>query len=138
MTKTIDDRIIMEKAFAFGATSIMIVATRIANINIIAILVDSERNIVGKEVFVALIAEQILIRKATGANVGTVMDKSHLAFVEILLAVFTKAIIFVQTTFADVNELAVAIENVPCFRAVILTLLTEFATIVIAIVAQKL
>jgi len=43
--------------FTFGAKGVVIIAAVITNINIIAILVDSKRNFVGKEVFVALIAE---------------------------------------------------------------------------------
>lgn len=47
----------MAKAFTFGATTVIIITARIANINVITIFVDSERNFIGKKVFVALIAE---------------------------------------------------------------------------------
>ena len=51
------NRIVVEKLFTFGAKGVVIIAAVITNINIIAILVDSKRNFVGKEVFVALITE---------------------------------------------------------------------------------
>ena len=137
VTNISDDRIVVEELFTFGAPTVIFIAAIIADVDAIAVGVDSERNFVSEEIFVALVAQQIFISKATGANIRAVMDHSHLAFVEILLAVFTKAIIFVQTTFADVNALAVPIDNVPCFRAIILTLVTEFATVVIAIVTEK-
>lgn len=47
-----------------------------------------------------------------------------------------KAVIFVETTFADVDTLAVAIDNVPRFGAKIFALLTEFATVMLAILAE--
>ena len=137
VTNISDDRIVVEELFIFGAPTVIFIAAIIAYVDAIAVGVDSERNFVSEEIFVALVAQQIFISKATGANIRAVMDHSHLAFVEMLLAVFTKAIIFVQTTFADVNALAVPIDNVPCFRAIILTLVTEFATVVIAIVTEK-
>ena len=123
--------------FTFGAKGVVIIAAVITNINIIAILVDSKRNFVGKEVFVAVVAKQVIVRKTTGANIGTVMDHSHLAFILVFLAVLTEAVIFVQTAFADVNMLAVAIDNFPCFGAIIFAIMAELATIVIAILTEK-
>ena len=123
--------------FTFGAKGVVIIAAVITNINIIAILVDSKRNFVGKEVFVAVVAKQVIVRKTTGANIGTVMDHSHLAFIMVFLAVLTEAVIFVQTAFADVNMLAVAIDNFPCFGAIIFAIMAELATIVIAILTEK-
>ena len=65
------------------------------------------------------------------------MDHSHLAFIMVFLAVLTEAVIFVQTAFADVNMLAVAIDNFPCFGAIIFAIMAELATIVIAILTEK-
>ena len=123
--------------FTFGAKGVVIIAAVITNINIIAILVDSKRNFVGKEVFVAVVAKQVIVRKTTGANIGTVMDHSHLAFIMVFLAVLTEAVIFVKAMVADLNTFTVAVEYFSSFRSIIFTLLTEFAAIVIAIVTEK-
>ena len=56
----------------------------------------------------------------------------------VFLAVHTETIVFVETTFADMNTLAVAIENFPSFGTIVLAFLAELATIVIAIIAKKL
>lgn len=56
-TKVADNGIVVEELFTFGATTVMIITARIANINVIAILVDSKGNFISKEVLVALIAE---------------------------------------------------------------------------------
>ena len=48
-----------------------------------------------------------------------------------------EAVIFVETTFADVNALAVAINDFPSFGAVVFAFLTEFSIIVVAVVAKK-
>ena len=66
------------------------------------------------------------------------MNHSHLAFVEIFLAMFAEAVIFVQAVIANVNALAVAVEDFPSFRSIIFTLLTEFAVVVVAVIAKKL
>ena len=65
------------------------------------------------------------------------MNNGHLTFVEILLAMFAEAVIFVQAVIANVNALAVAVEDFQNFRSIIFTLLTQFAVIVIAIVTEK-
>ena len=48
-----------------------------------------------------------------------------------------EAIMFVETGFANVNALTVAIENFPSFRAIIFAILTEHATVMLAILAEK-
>ena len=48
-----------------------------------------------------------------------------------------EAEIFVETSFANVNALTVAIENVPSFGAIIFALLTELVTVMLAILAEK-
>jgi len=40
-TKFVDDRIIVEEAFAFGAPSVVLIAAVIANIDVVAVGVDS-------------------------------------------------------------------------------------------------
>ena len=65
------------------------------------------------------------------------MDNSHLAFVVVFLAMLAEAVIFVETTFAHVDTLAVAINDFPSFGAVVFTFLAELATIVIAILTEK-
>jgi len=128
------DRIVVEEAFAFGAFFVMIIAAIVANINIIAVGVDSEGNVLGGEVFVALRAKQVFIVKATGTNVGAVVDNGHLPSVEVFFAMLAKAVVLVQAMFTDVNALAVPINDFPSFGAKILALLTEFGSFV-AVVA---
>jgi len=65
------------------------------------------------------------------------MDNSHLAFVVVFLAMLAEAVIFVETTFAHVDTLAVAINDFPGFGTIIFTFLAELATIVIAILTEK-
>ena len=114
----------------------MVVAAIVANKDIIAVLVDSEGNVVGRKVFVALVTKQVFVVKATGANVGAVVNNGHLPFIEVFFAMLAKAIVLVQAVFADVNALAVAINNLPRFRTKVLALLTEFGSFV-AVVAEK-
>ena len=82
--------------FTFGAKGVVVVAAIVANINVIAVGVDSERNFISEEIFIALIAEQVFIGKATGANIGAVMNHSHLAFVVVFFAMFAKTVVFVK------------------------------------------
>ncbi len=123
--------------FTFGATSVVLIAAVVANVDTVTVSVDSEGNFIGEEIFVALVAKQILLVKAVRANVRAVVNKSHLDSVVIFLTMLAEAVIFVETTFADMNTLAVSIENVPSFGAIVLALLTEFAIIVVAVVAKK-
>ena len=127
----------MEELFAFGAARVMFIAAVIANVDSIAVSVDGKRNFISKEIFIALIAEQVFIGKATRTDIGTVVDKSHLAFVVVFLAMLAEAVIFVETTFAHVDTLAVAINDFPGFGTIIFTFLAELATIVIAILTEK-
>ena len=74
------DRIVVEELFALGATSVVLIAAVLANVDVISVLVDSKRNFISKEIFVTFRAEQIFIGKAAGANIRAVMDHSHLVF----------------------------------------------------------
>ena len=130
------DRIVVKEAFALGALCVVVIAARVANIDIIAICVDSEGNVIDREIFIALRAKQIFVVKATGTNVGAVVNNGHFAFVEVLLAMLAKAIVLVEAVVADVDAFAVAIDNLPSFGAKILALLTEFG-LVVAVVAEK-
>ena len=136
-TKVVVEIIIMAKSFAFGALRVVVIAARIANIDVIAIRINSERNFIGEEIFVALVAKQVLIVKAMRANIGAVMNHSHLAFVEIFFAMFAQAVVLVQAVVANMNAFAVAVDNLPSFGAKILALLAEFFFIRIAVVAEK-
>lgn len=131
------DRIVVEGAFTFGATSVVLIAAVIANINVITIFIDGERNFISKEIFVAFITEQVFISKATGANIRAVVNNGHLTFVEMLLAMFAEAVVFVQAVFADLDTLTVAVEYFPSFRRIIFAFLTEFAVIVVAVLAKE-
>lgn len=91
------------------------------NKDIIAVSFDSEGNVIGRKVFIG---------KATGANVGTVVNDSHLSFVEILFAMLAKAIVLIQAVIAYVNALAVAINDFPSFGTIILAFLAEFGIVV--------
>lgn len=66
------------------------------------------------------------------------MDHSHLAFVMVFLAMLTEAIIFVQAVIANLNAFTVAVEDFPSFRSIIFALLTEFAVVVVAVLAKEL
>ena len=76
-TKVADNGIVVEELFTFGATNVMIITARIANINIIAIMVDSKRNIISKEVLVAFCTKQILISKTTRTDIRGVVYHGH-------------------------------------------------------------
>ena len=132
------DRIVVEELFALGTLSVIIIAAMIADIDVVAVLVYSKGNFIGKEIFVALCAKQVLVSKATRTDIGAVVDKSHPASVKIFLAMFTKAIILIQAVVADVDTLAMTINNLPSFRSIIFALLTEFAVVVVAVIAKKL
>ena len=127
----------MEKLFALRTLRVVIIAAVITNINVIAVLVYSKGNFISKEIFITFVAEQVFIGKATGANIGAVVNHSHLAFVVVLLAVLTEAVILVQAMVAYLDTFAVTVENFPSFRRIIFAFLTEFAAIVIAIVTEK-
>jgi len=131
------NRIVVEELFTFRAPSVVLIAAVIANINVIAVFIDSQGNFIGEKIFIALSAKQIFLLKATGANVRAVVDKGHPASVVIFMTKLAEAEIFVETTFADVDTLAVAINDFPSFRAKIFALLTEFATVMLAILAEK-
>ena len=124
----------MEKLVALSAPTVMIVAAVIANVDAIAVGVDSEGNFIGEEIFVALVAQQVLLVKAMRANIGAVMNHSHLAFIEVLFAMLAKAVVFVQAMFTDVNAFAMTVNDFP--RAKILALLAEFG-FVVAVVAEQ-
>ena len=136
MAKVAVDRIVVEEAFTIDALRVVVVAAIVANQDIISVGIDSEGNVVGREVFVAFVTKQVFVVKATGANVGAVVNHSHLAFIEVFFAMLAKAIVLVQAMFADVNAFAVAIDDFPSFGAKILALLTEFG-IVVAVIAEK-
>jgi len=135
--KVADNGIVVEKLFTFGATSVVLIAAVIANVNAITVGVDSERNFIGEKIFVALVAKQVLLVKTVRANVGAVMNNGHLSLVEIFFAVLAEAIILVQAVVADVNTFAVAINDFPSFGTIIFTFLAELATVVVAIVTEK-
>ena len=134
--KVADNGIVVEELFTLDALRVVVVAAIVANINVIAVGVDSEGNVLGREIFVAFRAKQVFVVKTTRANVRTVVNNGHLSFIEVLFTMLAEAIVLVQAVFADVNALAVAINDFPSFGAKILALLTEFGT-VIAVVAEK-
>lgn len=115
----------------------MFVAAVIANIDVISMSVDSKGNFIGEEIFVALVAKQIFLVKAMRTNIGAVVDKGHLVSIKIFLAMFAEAIVLVQTVVADLNALAVAINNFPSLGAKVLALLAKFFFIRVAIVADE-
>ena len=118
-------KVLVKEFFAFVAKNVEIIAARIANVNIIAVFVDSKRNFIGEKIFVALCAEQVFVNKATRANKGAVVNHSHLAFVVIFVAMFTEAIMLVQTAFADVNTLTVPVDDIPSFGAIVFAFLAD-------------
>ena len=126
----------MEETFALGTLGVVIIAAVVANINVITVGVDSEGNVIGREIFIALRAKQIFVVKATGTNVGAVVHHGHLPFVVIFFAMLAKAIVFVQAMFTDVDALAVPINDFPSFGAIVLALLAEFGSVV-AVGAEK-
>ena len=130
------DRIVVKEAFALDALCIVVVAAIVANKDIVAVGIDSKGNVIGGKILVALRAKQVFVVKTMRANVGAVMNHSHLLFVEVFFAVLAKAIVLVQAVFADMNAFAVAIDDFPSFGAKILALLTEFGSVV-TVVAEK-
>ena len=56
----------------------------------------------------------------------------------VLLAVLAEAVVFVQAVVADLDTFAVAVEDFPSFRRIIFAFLTEFAIIMVAILAKEL
>ena len=131
------NRIVVEELFTFRAPSVVLIAAVIANINVIAVFIDSEGNFIGEKIFIALSAKQIFLLKATGANVRAVVDKGHPASVVIFLTMLAEAVIFVETTFAHVDTLAVAINDFPRLGAVVFTFLAELVTVMLAILTEK-
>ena len=127
----------MEKLVALRAPTVIFVTAVIANVDSIAVSVDSERNFIGEKIFVALIAKQVFIVEAAGADVRAVVNNGHLPFVKVLFAVLAKAIVLVQAVVADLNALAVTIDNLPRLGAKVLALLAEFFFIKVAVVADK-
>ena len=127
------NRIIVKEFFTFRALGVEIIAARIANVDIVAVLVDSVRKFTAKKIFVAFVANAVIFGKATRANIGAVMYHSHLAFVVVFFAMFAKTVVFVKAMVADVNAFAVAIDDFPSFGAIVLALLTKFAFFGIAI-----
>ena len=137
MAKVAFNEIVVEELFALGTLSVIIIAAVIANIDVVAVAIDSKGNFISKEVFIALIAEQILVSKTTGANIGAIMDHSHLAFFMIFFAMLAKAIIFVKAMVADLDTLTVTVEDFPSFISIIFALLAQFAVIVFAVFAKE-
>ena len=135
--KVADNGIVVEELFALRTLSVVLIAAVVANVDAIAVGVNSQGNFISEEIFVALCAKQIFVSKATRTDIGTVVDKSHPVSVVIFLTMLAEAVIFVETTFADVNALAVAINDFPSFGAVVFTFLAELATVVVAIVTEK-
>ena len=127
----------MEKLFALSAPTVVFVAAVVANVDAIAVGVDSEGNFIGEEIFIALVAQQVLVVKTAGTNIGAVVNNGHLAFVEVIFAVLAKAIVLVQAVVADLNALAVTIDNLPRLGAKVLALLAEFFFIRVAVVADE-
>ena len=66
------------------------------------------------------------------------MYHSHLAFIMVFLAVLTEAVIFVKAMVADLDTFAVTVEDFPSFRRIIFAFLTEFAIIVVTVLAKEL
>ena len=66
------------------------------------------------------------------------MNHGYLAFVIVFLAMLAEAVIFVETTFAHVDTLAVPINDFPSFRSIIFALLTEFVVVVVTVFAKEL
>lgn len=63
--KVADNGIVVEKLFTFGATSVVLIAAVVANVDTVTVGVDSEGNFIGEKIFVALCAKQIFVSKAT-------------------------------------------------------------------------
>ena len=137
MAKVVVNGIVEEELFTLGALGVVFVAAVIANVDIVAVLVYSKGKFIGEKIFVALCAKQIFVSETTRTDIRTVIDKSHPASVEVFLTMLAEAVIFVETTFAHVDTLAVAINDFPSFGTIIFAFLAELATVVIAILAEK-
>ena len=112
-------------------------ATSLAKEKCIAVSIYDLREFAAKEIFIAFIAHGIIFVDTLRANTGTITGNSKRLPWIIFVAVFAKTIVFVQTAFTNANNFAAMIENFPRFRSIIFALLTKFAVIVIAIVAEE-
>ena len=88
-------KVLVKEFFAFVAKNVEIIAARIANVNIIAVFVDSKRKFVGEEILVTLGAEQVIIFQAVMTNMRGVAGSRNLFARIIFVTVFTEAIMLV-------------------------------------------
>ena len=89
------------------------------------------------EIFVAKVAKNEVIFDAMGTNVRAVAGLENLCDGAILFAVFAKAIVMIEAVLADVNALAMAVDNFPRFGARFVAVLAVFFFVVVAAVAIK-
>ncbi len=95
------------------------------------------RQFVSKEEFIALRAKRVVVFQARIADARTVTNNSKFVLWVIISAMLAKAVVFVQAVFADVNELAVAINNVESLITRLFALLTKFVFVTVAIGAVE-
>ena len=121
--------------FAFRACFVILFATILADVNPLTIRVCRGNNFVSRKVFFTLIAKHEVVSNATGTNVGSVAGFYNLFDGVIFFAVFAKTIVIVAAVLADVNVLAVAVNDFPRFGVILVAFLTVFIFVRVAGIA---
>ena len=127
----------MNEIAAIGASAEMFVAAVAADKNVVAVGVKRRVNFVGVKVLVANVAKHEVIFDAMGTNVRAVAGLENLCDGAILFAVFAKAIVMIEAVLADVNALAVTVNDFPRFGTGVVALLAVFVFVGVAAVAIK-
>ena len=102
---------------AVGASTEAFFAAVAADKNVVSVGINGRFNFVGVEIFVAKVAKHEVIFDAMGTNVRAVADLENLCDGAILFAMFAKAVMRVEAVLADVNSLAVTVDDFPTFRS---------------------
>ena len=136
-TKSVLEQFGMNKFAAVGASQVIFFAAIPADVNPLAIRGCRGNNFVSRKIFFALVAKHEVVFEATGTNVGAVARFDNLFDWVIFFAVFAKAIVIVETMFADVNALAVAVDDFSRFGVILVAFLTVFIFVRVARIAVQ-
>ena len=127
----------MNEFATIGAGDEMFFAAVAADKNVVAIGVKRRFNFVGVEIFVAKVAKQVIAFKAMLADEVAVAGLDDLLDGAILFAMFAKAVMIVEAVLADVNALAVTVDDFLRFGTGVVAVLTVFVFFRVATVAIK-
>ena len=110
---------------ALVANLIIVNAGR-ADVDFIAIMVDSSAHFVDKVVVAAAGADCVIVFEAGGTDAHGFTNKSNVVNVVILAAVIALSIAVLQAGVADVDKLAVTVVNLGVFATMISATITDF------------